>query len=463
MHLKPPSHLETARPKSRENMVPWVQPFRGGTAPWSLIIRSIVDSAMPYSGNTRLFSSGKADGQGIDVAGTEGRETNTSGKSVIGDTTPVFEFHSPRPFRPPRPIEWPSLPHVRLGSQSWELQLTHTADITTGLATSYPAAPVQTAPSQPPPATDGMSLDGGCDVPFELPQTNPGIHQPTTSPSLSAPSIVFSAGGARPCDTGSGHRSKAIQGLPSIDAIVSQKGGLGTISMASVAPVVLASCPKGDNETQQQRPQSYLQRICARHTANPSAGGQGPPVSGAKRPGDPLHKPLPADQHGPAPAVPGNIYLVPAGPPVPFQNALTTARPMSPVKNPNPKFTKSMRKWTKALGGTAPDLRVVAKLRRCDKMLLRAMRSFEDVNETETKEYKVMAVINKQRVERLGMDTSAVFENGPLSDLNMSLLDEEAKAHGVDGGGGTDGSLGFQALLDGNSRKRKRDEADLSS
>lgn len=121
-----------------------------------------------------------------------------------------------------------------------------------------------------------------------------------------------------------------------------------------------------------------------------------------------------------------------------------------------------MRKWEKALGGAKPNLTAVAKLRRCHKTLLRAMRSFEDAHETETKEYSVMAVLNKQRVEKLGMDTSVVFENGPLSGSSMPLLEKEVNAHGVDGGGGTGGTSGFQDYLDRGSRKWKRDEANLS-
>lgn len=462
--LQPPVYAEKAQSEYRTSIVPLAQPFRGETAPWSSIIRSLVGSASTYTGKTCILSSEKVDGQNGGIATTEEREATSNEKPVVGTTTPTSQIHSPRPVRPPRPIEWPSLPHVRLSTQSRGPQPTFNAGNITGLSTLYPAAPVQTAPSHLPSVANLTSLDRGCDLPFETPQTNPSIYRATKSFSPSAPFLISSTDGTRPCCTGDGQGSTFIQEFPSIDAAVSQKECLGRASAASVAPVVQASYLHRGSDAQQQTLRSHssgLPSICTQHTDTPSNGGEGPPVSDADSPDDSLHRSLQAGQHGPPPTVPGNIYLVPAGLPVPFHNALITARPLTPVKDLNPNFTKSMRKWKKALGRTAPDLTVVAKLRRSHNLLLRAIRSFEKAHETGTKEYKVMAVVNKQRVEKLGMDTSAVFGNGPLSDLNIPLLEEGVNAHGVDGGGETDDSLGLQAFLLSGSRKRKRDEANF--
>ena len=457
--LQPPAYSETAQPKFCNSVVPWAQPFRGETAPWSSIIRSLVGSAQTYTGKTE-----KLDGQHGDVAVTEKRDVSANGRPVIGTATSTIQIHSPRLFCPPKTTGRPSLPHIRLGSQSWELQPRPDADMAAILVTSCFAAPVQTATSQLPPVTNKTSLDGGCDVSFGPPRANPSIHRPIPSISPSAPSLLPLADRARSCDRGSGHRSTAIRRSPCIYAAVSRKEGLDTTSIASAVPVTLVSCLQGAEDTRHKQPQPHqdgLPSVCTPHTDNTWAGGQGPPVPDADLHGSLMPNLLPADQNGSAQAVPGNIYLVLAGPPVPFQSALTTARPMAPVMGLKPKYTKSMRKWKKALRGTKPDLTAVAKLRRCHKTLLRAMRSFEDANETETKEYNVMAVLSKQRAEKLGMDTSAVVDKGPPSGLSMSLLDDEVKANRVDGGGGTAGMPSFQDSLDSGSRKRKRDDADL--
>lgn len=342
--LQPPAYSETVHPKSRNGVVPWVQPFRGETAPWSSIIRSLVGSAMAHTGKPCLLSSEKVDGQNGDVPTTEERGVSVNGKPAPGITTSTLQVHSPRPFRPPKPMGWPSLPHVQLGSQSGDLQQKRNADITTASATSYPAAPVQTATSQLPPVTNGMSLDRGCDVPFGLPWTNPSIHRTIPSISPSAPSVLPCADGAPSCDFGSGYGGTAIQILPPSDTVVSRKDGLDTTSMTSTAPVILVSCPQGGDDSQQEQPQPHqggLSEIFTPYADYPSAGEQGPPVPDADRHGSPTRNSLPADVDGPAQSVPGNIYLVPAGPPVPFQSALTTARPMTPVKGLNPKSPKA--------------------------------------------------------------------------------------------------------------------------
>ncbi|MBE3044993.1 hypothetical protein IMZ48_21025 [Candidatus Bathyarchaeota archaeon] len=95
------------------------------------------------------------------------------------------------------------------------------------------------------------------------------------------------------------------------------------------------------------------------------------------------------------------------------------------------RLTGIRRRLMKALGGPEPRMQVLAKLRQSHTKLLEAMRSFEVVNETETKEYQMLVAVHVSEGQKSETGTLPT-PGGGLSSLSSkpSQLDNGVKALG---------------------------------
>ncbi|SPO03336.1 uncharacterized protein DNG_06018 [Cephalotrichum gorgonifer] len=147
-------------------------------------------------------------------------------------------------------------------------------------------------------------------------------------------------------------------------------------------------------------------------------------------------------------AVPGSMYLVPAGPPIPHLNELTTrTSALAPAKSPKTPLSKARKTLVEAFGASVPDLKVVNKLRRSHKQRARAERLLKDKDKTNTKEYEMLVDMSDpdSRDGTWETYTPPSFQHHPVPVSMPQVSSAGANGNGMEGTRKTYTSIGYRS------------------